>query len=65
MTLDRRTALGARLPPFHAATLATHRFVKSTLGIESLLARRKRELTTTITADKKSILFEHAIATPR
>ncbi len=65
MTLDRLATLGARLPPFHAATLAAYRFVKSTFGIEPLFARRKRELTATITADKNSILFEHAIATPR
>jgi hypothetical protein len=63
--MDRLAATSARLPPFHAATLAAYRFVKSTLGIEPLFARRKRELTAAITADKKSILFEHAIATPR
>lgn len=61
----RRTTLNPGLPPDHAATLASHRFVKTAFRIEPLLPRRERELPATITANKNSILFKHAIATPR
>lgn len=65
MPFGRRTTRYPRLPPDHATTLASHRFVKTAFSIEPLFPRRERELPATITANKKPILFKHALATPR